>query len=258
MISVHRGLWGPAPENSRRAIRDGAAFGIVEIDVQLAAEGVPVVMHDASLDRMTGDPRSVSGVASGEIAGMALRQGAGGRGAAMTDETVPTLEQAIHDAPPGTFFDFDVKLAPEVEPVAAYLAENGLTEHGSLKIDVFSEEDIRTLRDLEKRFGIMVMAKLVLQKESFALVPALVEAGAAAAEVWFDDLDVLARAAGIAGGSMAITSFTLDPVHCCGLTDAKALDDPDAVWGRLLGAGVTVLMTDRAPALDAYLRRSGA
>ena len=99
MISVHRGLWGPAPENSRRAIRDGAAFGIVEIDVQLAAEGVPVVMHDASLGRMTGDPRSVSGVASGEIAGMALRQGAGGRGAAMTDETVPTLEQAIHDAP---------------------------------------------------------------------------------------------------------------------------------------------------------------
>ena len=60
----------------------------------------------------------------------------------MTDETVPTLEQAIHDAPPGTFFDFDVKLAPEVEPVAAYLAENGLTEHGSLKIDVFSEEEV--------------------------------------------------------------------------------------------------------------------
>lgn len=43
------------PENSLRAFRRAAEMGadVVELDAKLSADGVPVVMHDATLDRTT-------------------------------------------------------------------------------------------------------------------------------------------------------------------------------------------------------------
>lgn len=257
LISVHRGLWGPAPENSRAGIREGSAIGIVEIDVQLAADGVPVVMHDTSLVRMTGLDRVAGEVSSQEISTLTLRQGLGGPEAGLSTETVPTLAEAIDSAPAETFFDFDVKHSAEIEDVARFLAENGYADRGSLKIDVRSESDIHALRTLEDQFGLMVMAKPVLSKDTLPLISALAEEGVAASEVWFDDLGILAEACARAGDRMAISTYTLDPVHCCGLADNGALKDPDAVWGKLLDAGVTVLMTDQARALQSFLSASG-
>lgn len=49
------GTSGPTPENSIagvvQSLREGADG--IEIDVQLSADGVPVLMHDATVDRMT-------------------------------------------------------------------------------------------------------------------------------------------------------------------------------------------------------------
>lgn len=51
---AHRGLWDESkPENSLAAFRAAAAAGVgVELDVRLTADEVPVVFHDASLQRM--------------------------------------------------------------------------------------------------------------------------------------------------------------------------------------------------------------
>ena len=55
----HRGAMAYAPENTlasfREARRRGATW--VEIDIKLTADGVPIVMHDASLKRTTGVDR---------------------------------------------------------------------------------------------------------------------------------------------------------------------------------------------------------
>ena len=254
LISVHRGLWGPAPENSREGISKGAAFGIVEIDVQMAFDGVPIVMHDSDLVRMTGDQRDVRDVSSDEIASLPLLQGDGGSDAIPSSETVPTLSQVLDAAPEGIFFDFDVKHPHEVEAVAKFLADHGFHQMGSLKIDVESEADIAHLADLENQFGIMVMAKVVISPSSLPLFPLLADAGVAAAEVWFDDLDLLAQASRSVGDTLAMSTYTLDPVHCCGLSDKRALVEPQAVWGQLLQAGVTIIMTDQAPALSPFLK----
>lgn len=58
---AHRGLHGGAiPENSPEAYAAAirAGYGI-EIDVRLTADGVPVVFHDATLDRVCGVPGTV-------------------------------------------------------------------------------------------------------------------------------------------------------------------------------------------------------
>ncbi|WP_448949987.1 glycerophosphoryl diester phosphodiesterase [Labrys neptuniae] len=51
----HRGAAAHAPENTLESIRCAAAFGVamVEIDVQLSKDEVPVIIHDDTLERTT-------------------------------------------------------------------------------------------------------------------------------------------------------------------------------------------------------------
>ena len=52
---AHRGAGKLAPENTLAAFRHGAHFGYAafECDVKLSADGVPFLLHDATLDRTT-------------------------------------------------------------------------------------------------------------------------------------------------------------------------------------------------------------
>ncbi|MDH4143174.1 MAG: glycerophosphodiester phosphodiesterase family protein, partial [Chloroflexota bacterium] len=56
---AHRGDWRRAPENTIEALQaafDVAACDGVEIDVQLSADGVPILLHDDTLQRVQGRP----------------------------------------------------------------------------------------------------------------------------------------------------------------------------------------------------------
>jgi glycerophosphoryl diester phosphodiesterase len=70
LIIGHRGASAVAPENTLaaflRAFEDGA--GGIELDVRLARDGVPVVIHDATLKRTGGDARSVADMSSAQLA----------------------------------------------------------------------------------------------------------------------------------------------------------------------------------------------
>jgi glycerophosphoryl diester phosphodiesterase len=69
LIIGHRGASALAPENTlaafRRALEDGAAG--VELDVRLAKDGVPVVIHDATLRRTGLREGVVARMTSGEL-----------------------------------------------------------------------------------------------------------------------------------------------------------------------------------------------
>lgn len=255
MVSVHRGLWQAFPENSLSAILAARSWDVVEIDVQLDRDGTPYLMHDDTLARMTGDAHQVSAIDARHRETLRLKTGAGGASAPLTDEPVPTLEHAFAVLEgSGAAFDLDVKHADQIDAVAAAVADMGRQDMATLKMDVASGEDIAALVALEKRFDIMVMAKLRLKsRDDLALVVALREADVAAVEIWFDDLNLLRRATSFAGDLIRFGTYTLDDVHCCGLSDSLAVKDPGAVWGRLLGAGIGLVMTDRPEALSRYL-----
>ncbi len=57
LIIAHRGASAEAPENTLAAFQRALALKVdgIELDVQLTRDGVPVVFHDASLHRLTGE-----------------------------------------------------------------------------------------------------------------------------------------------------------------------------------------------------------
>lgn len=256
-ISVHRAAWGPLPENSLAAIRTATRWEVIEIDAALDAEGRAFLMHDDTLERMTGNPAETDGADPALIASLWLREGAGGAGARVTGEPIPRLDEALAAiAGTGAIFDVDVKREKDVPAVAAQIAEAGGQDRATVKIAVEDAAGIAALKALEAEFGVLVMAKVDLHTEAdLALIEALREADQAQVEMWFADMALLEAACRIGGPGLRIGTYTLDPVHCCGLSDAAALKDPDAVWGRLKRAGIGQIMTDRREELSAFLGR---
>lgn len=90
----HRGAKLHAPENTLAGLRTAKRLGVdwVEFDVMLTADGVPLLMHDESLERTAGLDRLLSATPLAE----ARRLDAGGWfGATFRGEALPTLEEAI-------------------------------------------------------------------------------------------------------------------------------------------------------------------
>ena len=87
---AHRGLFdndSDAPENSLNAMRKAVEAGYgIEFDVQLSKDDVPVIFHDASLERMCGVDGKIWDYTLEELQKMKL---------ANSNETIPTLEQVL-------------------------------------------------------------------------------------------------------------------------------------------------------------------
>ncbi len=84
---AHRGLHGrEIPENSRAAVLAAISAGYgIELDLQLSADGVPMVFHDYNLKRMTGINGPVQAKTSQQLKELFLPNG----------EPVPTLAEIL-------------------------------------------------------------------------------------------------------------------------------------------------------------------
>lgn len=67
---AHRGARDEAPENTRAAFARALAFPIsgIELDVQMSADGVPVLYHDRTLYRVTGRRKRVAELTYDQLA----------------------------------------------------------------------------------------------------------------------------------------------------------------------------------------------
>jgi glycerophosphoryl diester phosphodiesterase len=105
---AHRGASAHAPENTLAAIAKAAELGadMVEIDLQMSADGVLVALHDADLSRATDGTGSVYARTVAE-----LKQLDAGGG-----ERIPTAEEVIaccrtHDL--GIYFELKIGFAAD-------------------------------------------------------------------------------------------------------------------------------------------------
>lgn len=106
----HRGAAGYAPENTLAGFRKAAALGValVEFDVRLTADGVPVLSHDSIPRRTLGHDRPIEESAYADLVG---RDAGAWFGAGFAGERIPTLSQAL-----GTLAGLGVGANLEVKP----------------------------------------------------------------------------------------------------------------------------------------------
>jgi len=113
---AHRGFSGKAPENTLAAVRMAIALPYVhwmEIDVQLSKDGIPVVIHDYTLDRTTNGHGKVKDMNWEQI----KRLDAGSwKGRAFRGEGIPSLEQVLDLAKGRLHLNIELKTIRNLYP----------------------------------------------------------------------------------------------------------------------------------------------
>lgn len=93
-VIAHRGASAMAPENTLAAIALAAELGAraVELDVMLSRDGIPVIIHDETLDRTTS---GTGPVAAQPMDSLARLDAGSWFSPAFAGEKLPTLTQAV-------------------------------------------------------------------------------------------------------------------------------------------------------------------
>ncbi|GHC68585.1 glycerophosphodiester phosphodiesterase family protein [Streptomyces flavofungini] len=253
MTAAHRGQWREAPENSLAALRAAFADGaeIVEADIRLTKDGVPVLMHDATVDRTTDGTGRVADLTHAQLRALRLREGLGGRQAAPTGHRIPTLAEAMRAARTSGLVNLD-QAWKDREAVWRVLAETGTVRNGLFK----SGAPVPEVRAFRARHPDALYMHLVDDTNAASAA----EFGTdrpPAFEVVFDDVgDAVADAAFLRGlrstGRVWINSMR--DALAARYTDEASLIAPARGWATLIGGyGASVLQTDNVEALEAYL-----
>ncbi|MGH9107472.1 MAG: glycerophosphodiester phosphodiesterase [Acidimicrobiales bacterium] len=125
-IWAHRGASALAPENTIKAFLLAAELGAngIELDVQLSADGVPLILHDpfvwsvgdvlALRQQAPGESGSrrlwVAGTDWVELHGVPVRHGDG------SVEPIPRLEEVLEAVPEWLWLDIELKAAAQYDP----------------------------------------------------------------------------------------------------------------------------------------------
>ena len=245
LLAAHRGgalLW---PENSLLAFRNAVALGadFIEFDVHLSKDGEVVVIHDPTLDRTTSGPGPVKDRTVAELKAVRLKDRAG----ALTEETVPTLDEVAAVAAQGKRrMLLEIKVDPSrarypgiEEKVLAILDRHGMAP--STVIMAFEAFTWRRVRELRPDVATCALysARMLGRTTLAAELETLRSAGVRFIGVEHTAVDAAAvtqaRAAGIGLGAWTV-------------------NDP-AGMKRQIDAGVAILITDQPDVAKTLLGR---
>jgi len=227
-LIAHRGFAAVAPENTVSAFRDALTVGAdgVELDVRAAADGTPVVCHDATVDRTTEGNGAVAAHAPADLAALSV----GG-----SDDGIPTFAATLEALPPTTVYA-ELKEAG----VASAAADVLVAADHSVVVSSFDADALAAPRERGLATALLAATdgdEAVARAADLGCAMVHLHASACGA-------DVVAAAH---DRDLRVAAWTLAPPG----TDAGdwTVTDP-AVHERLLAAGVDALIAD-APVGDA-------
>lgn len=256
-VVAHRGLWRAAPENSLLAIEQAIGLGceVVEIDVRRSSDGEFFLLHDDTLERMAGLTQGVEQLPGHELAKLALRDRDGGPTNMLTEELLPRLEDVFALTRDRIFIHLDIKDRALIGEVIALAEAAGVGGQVDVWADVASEDDVAFVDATIKPRDVAFIARTRLERaDAVTQVPLILGLQPDVCEVSFAVLDQVVpvrEQCDAAGISLWVN--TLDDVASPGFNDSVALQNPQAVWGRLLDAGIRSVQTDEAGALQRFL-----
>lgn len=225
---AHRGDSVNYPENTMVGFRAAIAAGaeVIENDVYVSSDGVPVVMHDPTVDRTTDGTGPITSMTSAEIA----RLDAGSWfSPKFAGEHVPTLAEQLDEikAHPGTTLLLDIKQADRAQMET-----------------IIGEVEQRHMLDQV----LLQSTKTQVLVDSYAIEPKLEIALLAPAT---DDAPALARQYHLSSFNPDWTSLSthkeiIGELNAMGVgVMAWTVDDPKD-WSALAAAGADGVITNRA------------
>ena len=225
---AHRGLAVHAPENTLTAFRDALRAGAthLETDVQLSADGVAVLSHDADLLRTLGRPDTVASLGHRQLRELDLGAGEG----------YLSLAEAL-EALPEARFNIDVKADGAEGPTARAVLAAGATD----RVLITSFSGRRRKRTVTLLPGVMASAS------SGQVVAAILAATLGSRRLMRRALrGVHATQVPERRGRLRIvTRRFVRAVHAAGAeVHVWTINEP-ADMRRLLGLGVDGIVTDR-------------
>ncbi len=140
LVLGHRGYRARFPENTLLAFRGALEAGAdgVECDLQKTADGHYVVIHDPTVERITGTSGAVARMSLAELRGLDF-----GRG-----ERIPELSDLLAILPASSYLDLELKeetLTPaDCEPILRILGDR--TDPERLMISSFEPDLLRPFR----------------------------------------------------------------------------------------------------------------
>jgi glycerophosphoryl diester phosphodiesterase len=250
---AHRGYSAVAPENTLPALAAGVLAGasFIEFDVRTTADGVPVVIHDRTVDRTTDGSGKVWELTLEEVS--ALDAGSW-FSPAYAGTRIPRLTEVLELLRPHAV------LAPEA-------AEAGVTPAGKPRVELLLEiKPPATLEQVKIIVGQVADAGLLDRTVVQSFDPAIVRlVGEAAPDVrrgllrdGFDTSQAdVARELGIAYCNPSMNAVLGEPETVRQLTEAGVAVMPwtandISLWPDLAGTGIAGLISDRTGELTGW------
>ncbi|MBL3699178.1 glycerophosphodiester phosphodiesterase [Leucobacter luti] len=228
-IVSHRGAAALAPENTLAAMRIAIDQGVefIEADVHLTADGVPVLLHDPTLDRTTTGTGPVAALTLAE-----LRQLDAGSwfGAEFAGEPVPTLEELLAEldgANVRALVELKGIWTPEqLAATAVLLREAGMVNRVALQS--FEPEIIAGLAEAAPEFARVLLTREWDEQTVALAAEYRVSAVGARPKLFAERAELLDRLRELGIGSLAYTLNTADTWRDAGAQqiDLIVTDDP--------------------------------
>lgn len=223
LVIAHAACKGHAPENTLAGIRAALAMGVdaIEIDVHCSADRVPVVIHDATVDRTTDGTGAVAECTLAQL--RAFDAGCRTFDGAFTGQRIPTLAEALDLTRGRCLLVVEVKAAG-IEPEVAAVIDDAAAD---VMVWSFRPEVVAHMRVLAPAVPCARLSP-ALTGPPDSLFAQTVRDGAQAVSVDHTSVDgALVRAAALRG--LTVYTWTAD-----------APDD----HRRLVAAGVAGIVTN--------------
>lgn len=123
-IIAHRGNSGPMPENTMAAIESAIGLGVdmIEVDVRLTKDGVPVLIHSDRIDDTTPGAGLVTDYTWDDL----KKLDAGSwRGPEFANQRVSTLDEVLDSTHGRVALNLDIKAPEAAEPTVAAVTRAG-------------------------------------------------------------------------------------------------------------------------------------
>ncbi|WP_436343546.1 glycerophosphodiester phosphodiesterase [Natronorubrum sp. FCH18a] len=149
-LIAHRGFAATAPENTIAAIRTAAEYAdAVEFDVRRCGSGELVVIHDDTIDRVTGSDGTVADSTLEDLKTHTVLE---------SGERVPTLEEMLDALPPRV----EVNLEMKDSDIAADVLEAIEDVENRVVTTSFLLPELETIREIDRSqpTGLLVSRRL--------------------------------------------------------------------------------------------------